>query len=389
MRIGLFADTFMPQINGVATSVMTLKEYLERLGNEVFIFTTTDPHAPKNEERVFRLPSMRFLSERRVGLFYHPMVARTVKALGLDIIHTHTEFSMGIFGRGMARALGIPQIHTMHTKYEDYTHYIVKFNMLDPVAKSVARRLSMSFCNNASGVIAPTNKVRDMLIEYGVNKSIYTIPTGIEMDKFDRYSNDGIADIRKEIGLREDDKVILYVGRISEEKNINEVFTSLKDYLPKRDNVKIVLVGDGPERSNLEHLAKKLDIGGQVVFAGEKPWEDIERYYQLGDLFVSASQSETQGLTYIEALASGVPVVAKKDPCLNDIIFNGVNGYQFEGRDDIIGCVDRVLFSEGHRESLSEGAKRTSHAFSAEHFAQSVESCYNDLLFKPSAVYAC
>lgn len=389
MRVGLFTDTYMPQINGVATSVRMLKEYMEKRGHEVFVFTTTDPHSPDGERGVFRLPSIPFVSERRVGMFYHPMYAKIVRQLRLDIIHTHTEFSLGIFGRGMAKALNIPLIHTMHTKYEDYTHYIVKLNALNPMAKSVAKKISVSFCNSADGVIAPTNKVRDMLYRYGVQKEISTVPTGVELNKFQKYDKNAAIGIRNELGLGSSEKVILYIGRISEEKNIDEIFISLKDYLNKNRNVRFVLVGDGPVRSKLELLAHELDISEETVFVGEKPWDDIGRYYQLGDVFVSASQSETQGLTYIEALAAGLPVVAKKDPCLEGVVRDGINGYTFNNHAEFIDQLVMVLSNDGHRSELAAGAKSTSELFSAPGYAEAVETVYSKTLYRMSAIYAC
>lgn len=382
MRIGLFTDTYYPQINGVATSVLMLKENLERLGHQVFVFTTTDPKADSREKNVFRVASLPFKSERRVGMVFHPRLSRRVKKLKLDVIHTHTEFSLGIFGRTMARYLNIPHIHTYHTIYEDYTHYIVKFGILDTIAKSAARKLSANFCNSSNMVIVPTAKVRDLLLSYDVVKKISVVPSGIRLDKYSRekHSKEDILDLKKSLGINEDQKVIIYIGRISEEKNLKEVLNNLQDYLRNREDTKFLLIGDGPDFGVVKGLAESLGISHNTIFAGERLWDEIGRYYQLGDVFVSASQSETQGLTFIEALASGLPIVAKKDRCFEDVVVNGYNGYTYLEKREFLEYIEEVLSDNEKRKVMSDNAVKSTEKFSAIGFAEAVEKQYCQLL---------
>lgn len=382
MNIGLFTDTYYPQINGVATSVLMLKENLESRGHKVYVFTTTDPKADNEEKNVFRVPSIPFVSARRVGMFYNPRMAKIIKKLGLNLIHTHTEFSLGIFGRSMARELKIPFIHTYHTIYEDYTHYIGKFKIIDQIAKIGAKKISIKFCNSADKVIVPTEKVRNLLLSYDVKQSISIIPTGIELNKFSKYNYnpDIIQKLRISLGIREKDKILLYIGRISKEKNIKEIMIAMKDYLRDKKEVKFVLIGDGPEKVNLEDMAQEFKISEQTIFAGERPWHDIGMYYQVGDVFVSSSQSETQGLTYIEALASGLPVVAKADKCLKGVIENNINGYLFNEKDEFIEYLDSILNNNFRKEKLSLGAIKSIKRFSVEHFAYTVEKVYKNMI---------
>ncbi|MDI2588437.1 glycosyltransferase family 4 protein [Psychrobacillus sp. NEAU-3TGS] len=389
MKIGLFSDTFYPQINGVANSVLILKENLEMFGHEVYVFTTTDPKASNNEKNVYRMPSIPFASARRLGMFYHPRLVRFIKSLELDIIHTHTEFSLGIFGRAMARKFHIPLLHTYHTIYEDYTHYIVKFRMLDFIAKNTARKISANFCNSVDRVIVPTEKVRDLLFVYNVERPIFVVPTGIELNKFANVNKKSatVQNLRADLEIEADDQVLLYIGRISEEKNIAELLLSLKCYLAENASVKFVLVGDGPERNNLEELTKQLGIDKQTLFIGERPWDEIGIYYQLGDVFISASQSETQGLTYIEALASALPIVAKADRCLDGVLQNDVNGYVFYGTEDFVQSIDRILDSESKKERLSLGAIQSVERYSATYFAQAIEAMYEGLLDEHKKLY--
>ncbi|WP_026888311.1 glycosyltransferase family 4 protein [Clostridium beijerinckii] len=383
MKIGLFTDTYYPQINGVATSVLMLKNNLELRGHQVYVFTTTDPKADSEEINVYRVPSIPFISARRVGMFYNPRLSRIIKKIGLDVIHTHTEFSLGIFGRAMARELNIPFLHTYHTIYEDYTHYIGKLGILDPIAKMAVRKISINFCNSADKVVVPTNKVEELLLSYNVKQDISVIPTGIELNKFykSNFGFDDVQNLRENLGIREKDKVLLFIGRLAKEKNIEEILIAMKYYLEDKEDVKFLLIGDGPEKDILEEKAKELGINKKTIFAGEKPWNDIGIYYQLGDIFISASQSETQGLTYIEALASGVPVVAKADRCLDGVLKDNVNGYAFHNQDDFIKALDSILNTNSKKESLSIEAVKSTEKFSAENFASKVEELYKNMIY--------
>ncbi|OOM75228.1 glycosyltransferase family 4 protein [Clostridium sp. BL-8] len=384
MKIGLFTDTYYPQINGVATSVLMLKKNLEARGHQVYVFTTTDPKADGKEKNVYRVPSIPFVSARRVGLFYNPRLARFIKELNLNVIHTHTEFSLGIFGRAMAKELNIPFLHTYHTIYEDYTHYIGKLGVFDPIAKMAVRKISINFCNSADKVIVPTDKVKDLLWSYNVKQDISIIPTGIELNRFSKYnySSNIVQNLRAKLGIGEGDKVMLYIGRISKEKNIEEILIAIKSYLKEKEDVKFVLIGDGPERSILENKAKELGIGNQAIFAGERPWNKIGMYYQIGDVFVSSSQSETQGLTYIEALASGLPVVAKADKCLDGVLEDNINGYSFNNQEDFVNFLDYILYNPLRKERLSFGAIKSTRRFSVQHFAYTIEKLYEKMLLK-------
>ena len=385
MRIAMFTDTYFPQLNGVATSVQMLSQYLKAEGHEVFVFTTTDPDAPKQEDGVFRLPSLPFLKDRRMGMFYHPGIARMVRRLDLDLIHTHTEFCLGVFGRYLARELALPMVHTMHTIYEDYTHYLTKRRILESAAKTMARKLTTEFCNSANRVIVPTEKVMDLLLSYGVRRPITPIPTGIELSNFSpgKYSADEIRQTRQSLGIGQEEKVLLYLGRMAEEKNIDELLYHLQPYLRGRLGVKLLLVGDGADRPRLESIAQTLKITGSTIFAGAQPWSEIGRYYQASDVFVNTSQSEAQGLTYIEALAAGVPVVAKADRCLEGVVIEGVNGYTFEDGDGLLKALDRILTDPAEAYKLRAGALQTADHYSAKEFAQKVASEYTELIRIP------
>lgn len=385
MNIGLFTETYYPEINGVANSVFMLKRELEALGHTVYVFTTTTPGSPEYEYNVFRVPSLPFIliTERRIGMFYLPKLAGIIKKLNLDIIHTHTEFSLGIFGRIMAKELRIPMIHTYHTIYEDYTHYLTHVKTIDARAKSLARIFSKVSCNTVAHVIVPTDKVKELLQKYSVHREISVIPTGVDLKKFDPslYEQKDIDRLKMDYGIEKEEKVILYIGRVSKEKNIVEIINAMKAYMKERTDVKFLIIGGGPEAEGLHSRTRELKLEDKVIFGGAKPWDMIGLYYQLGDVFVSASQSETQGLTYIEAMAAGLPAVAKEDDCLNDILINGVNGYKFNNEKELTSGLDKVLFTDKET-PYGENARKLMQKFSTEAFGKSVEAVYLEVLEK-------
>ncbi|MBR1865809.1 MAG: aldo/keto reductase [Lachnospiraceae bacterium] len=378
MNIGLFTDTYYPELNGVANSVFLLKQELEKKGHNVYVITTKTPGAPASEKGVFRVPSKAWdpIPERRIGMVYHPRIAMQIHKMKLDIIHTHTEFSVGMFGRIMAHEMFIPVVHTYHTIYEDYTHYIKKYISSEKRARQFVKQFSKFSVRGAEELIVPTEKVARLMRRYGVKPDINVIPTGIDLKRFQVQDSEA-AKLRLKLmlGIPREHKVVLYLGRVSEEKNIDELMEYFDHYVDRRQAVTFLIVGDGPYRSVLERMAKGKKHRKQIRFAGAKPWDEITHYYQLADVFVSASTSETQGLTYIEALASGLPVVARRDPCLDGVLFHEKNGFMFEDESTFIYGLEQVLYNRrkmDYRASALESVEQ----FSTEKFAGRIENIY-------------
>ncbi|UDM32447.1 glycosyltransferase family 4 protein [Lentilactobacillus laojiaonis] len=341
MNIGLFTDTYFPQVSGVATSIKTLKNELERRGNKVYIFTTTDPHVEKDtyERNVFRFSSIPFISfsDRRIafrGLFRAYEIA---KELNLDIVHTQTEFSMGVIGKFVAKNLNIPCVHTYHTMYEDYLHYVANGKLLKPVH---VKEATLAFCHNLSGVVAPSNRVLDTLTNYGVKSTMRIIPTGINVDKF---TTKGKDDIRKKYSISHDQPLMLSLSRLSFEKNISGLIALFPSILKQLPNTVLMIVGDGPSKDDLERQVKVSNLEQNVIFTGEINNELVNSYYQAADVFASTSSSESQGLTYIEAMASGLPVVVGVTPYTNELLNRESLGATYNNNDEFISEVVNYL----------------------------------------------
>ena len=381
MRVGIFTDTFFPEINGVATSVMLLQRELEKRGHSVYVVTSSHPQLKGEEDipNTFRLPSAPFvfLPSRRMAVVYNKRVAHKIQSLNLDIVHTNTEFSLGMFGKLSAAVLNKPVLHTFHTLYEDYVHYITRGHFKNFSAE-MAKLFSKTYCNSCDAIVVPTDKTRDMLLQYNVDRPISIIPTGIDIEPFRRREEDKreIREIKKKFHIREDEKVILYVGRLAKEKNIDTIVENLPPYFHKNPKTKFLIVGDGPWKKEIENMANRQGIGSHVVFAGEQPWKDISTFYKLGDVFVSASLSETQGLTFIEAMAAGIPVLAKKDRSIEKLIFDDFSGSIFEDDNDIPLKLQRILGDAGFAGKLAKNGIEIAEQNSSAQFAQSIEQSY-------------
>lgn len=380
MNIGLFTDTYVPQINGVATSTLLLSNELTKLGHNVYIFTTSDPQARIPQARVFRLPSMPviFLKTHRLALLYPPKLLLKMKSMKLDLIHTQSEFPLGIFGKIVADFYKLPHVHTYHTMYEDYVHYIAKGYLITP---KMAQGYSRIYCNGADAVIAPAQKTIDSLIDYGVTKPLHLIPTGINFAPFERgrFSDEELRAAKAEIGVNENDPIVITIARVAKEKSIDVVIAAMPKLLERIPNAKFVIVGPGPYREELESQARKLQVSDSVIFTGPRPWEIIGKYYQLGDVFVTASTSETQGLTYSESIAAGVPVVVKKDRSHEGIIIDGESGYIFEKDEDCADKLYEALTNKADHKRINENAMAQIAHLSSAAFGRKVSDLYEQV----------
>lgn len=375
MNIGIFTDTYYPQVSGVATSIKTLKEQLESQGHHVYIFTTTDPKVASDEyeKNIFRFTSIPFISftDRRIavrGLFRAYQVA---KELQLDIVHTQTEFSMGWIGKFVAKNLKIPCIHTYHTMYEDYLHYVAKGKLLKP---HHVKQMSRSFCYHMTGIIAPSERVLTTLEGYGVKSPITVIPTGVNLQK---YRQPVKLDIRKKYQIKEQTPLLLTLSRLAYEKDIDRLISVMPQLCHLLPNVLLMIVGDGPAREDLEQQVAELNIQPNVLFTGEISNDQVADYYHAADLFVSTSVSESQGLTYIEALASGLKVVTTHSPYTDDLLSDKEFGMTFEKLDDLANILFEYLTMSQQSIETNKLNQKLS-AISAADFGEKVIQFYHD-----------
>lgn len=384
MKIGIFTDVYYPQINGVVTSVITLRDELIRRGHDVTIITSKQPGHKQNEDGIIRIKSIPFskFKEFRLAIPSYLSLYRKVRQLDLDVIHTHTEFSIGLIGRHLAHALDIPLVHTYHTMYEDYTHYLLDYKYAKNILKKTIIQASRSYIKPTTAVIAPSEKTKNALLSYGVNKQIFVLPTGIDMTKFKEIpkDNEAIIKLREKHKLDADTKVVLSLGRVSEEKSIDMIVKQMPSVLNAVPNSKLMIVGDGPHMDTLKSMAKDLGIEEQVIFVGRVPWDQVSNYYALADVFVSASKTETQGLTIIEAMASNRPVVVYDDDNVKGLVKHDYSGLLFTSNLGLSTSVVDVLTNEEKAQKLAEQGCIAAEQLSTDHFGQKAELIYEDLV---------
>lgn len=377
MNIGLFTDTYFPQLSGVATSIQTLKNALEKNGHSVFIFTTTDPHLGKGtiEPNVFRVSSVPFVSftDRRIafrGLFQATKIAKEVK---LDIVHTQTEFSMGMIGKYVAHSLGIPAIHTYHTMYEDYLHYVLNGHLLKPYH---VKQFTKAYLHNMDGVVAPSERVKETLTRYGVTILMRIIPTGVDLTAINENPR---RDVRKELGIDSNEKVILTLSRVAAEKKIDQILDVLPTVLEIEPNVKFVIAGDGPDVQPLKDQVARLSLEDYVIFAGSVEHSDVGNYYRMADLFVSASDTETQGLTYIEALAAGTKCVVYSTDYTEHVFDNKELGSTFTTKNEMTNEI--IDYLKANQFTIPKNLKEKKLIdVSADTFAHKIEDFYQEAI---------
>ena len=378
MNIGLFTDTYFPQVSGVATSIKTLRDELIAQGHHVYIFTSSDPRATDSpEDGIYRFPSVPFVSfkDRRIAFTGWLKVLRIARKLDLDIVHNQTEFSLGVMGKMVAKELGIPCIHTYHTMYQDYLHYIANGRVLKP--KDVAR-LAHLYLKNMAGVIAPSERVLDTLESYHVESPIRVIPTGVNLRVYRlRDTPEQKLSMRQKYGYDRDTPVLLSLSRLAFEKNIQELIASMPDVLAKEPTAQLLIVGDGPARQSLERQVREMDLRDHVTFAGQISNDEVPHYYQIADVFVSASDSESQGLTYDESLASDVPIVVRRSEYTDQLIDDPGIGMSFQKRADLVKGILHYIQNPPLEEAKAKREQKL-HDISAEVFGRRVVEFYED-----------
>lgn len=384
MRIGLFTDTYAPEINGVVSSIVLLENELKKHGHEVFVVTTGNSlFETERQGNVMRLPGVELKQLYGYVLTspIHFAAMDEIEEMQLDLIHAHTEFGVGIFARLVAKKLNIPLVSTYHTTYEDYTHYVNPINSksVDKIAKKAVANLSKLYGTTCVEMISPSEKTKEMLLGYGIKTPIDVIPTGIDLQRFDRHNTpaERIEEIRKEAGVSPQECLIVFVGRIAKEKSIDLPIQGVKKLKEDQVPAKLMIIGAGPQTEELVALCEELQVQDCVVFAGKKPADQIPAYYHAADAFVSASLTETQGMTFIEALASNLPVFARPDEVLEGLVLDGETGYLFETPEGFASCVETYLaLTEAERSAIKEACKSHVQKYDSRIFYQQVIALY-------------
>jgi 1,2-diacylglycerol 3-alpha-glucosyltransferase len=322
VRIGLFTNNYLPFCGGVTISVDTLRRGLEAGGHEVWVFAPQFPGVADVNPRVVRFPSVPAATypEFALAVPWAPRISRLISRLDLDVFHAHHPFLLGPAARRLARRLGRPLVFTYHTRYEKYAHYVP---LTRPLVEAAALRLSTRFAGRADAVIAPSVLVREQLGARGVTAPIAVVPTGVDLVCF--RPADRLA-ARRALGLPLADPLLLYVGRLDREKSVDRVLLGFDRIGGTLGRARLWLVGHGKETETLRRIAKGLSAGDRVYFAGVQAHDTLATWYQAADLFLFASETETQGLVLAEAAACALPAVAVTAPGCEEVVRDGETG---------------------------------------------------------------
>jgi 1,2-diacylglycerol 3-alpha-glucosyltransferase len=379
MKIALFTDTYPPEINGVSVSVGLHQKVLLDQGHEVLVITT-NPFGKQIviDAGVIRIPGVELkkLYGYRLSTFFSAKAYQYIRKWQPDVIHIHTDVGIGIFGKITAFFLKVPTVVTYHTMYEDYTHYA---GFLKGLASRVVKQFSKSIAEQCTEFISPSLKTKEKIRSYGVDRFINIVPTGIDFSRFQRTSLDAhkLAEVKNR-WILPGEKVLLSLGRVAKEKSMDVILKGFAKVIQSgEDHIRLLMVGDGPDRHGLIELANQLGISNKVSFVGAVPILEVPYYYQLADVFVSASLTETQGLTFMEAMVSDRLVLCRFDENLAELIRHQQTGFIFSDEEDFVRQVKTIFnLTKEKRETIKGDVATAVNRYSLPNFYQNLIEVY-------------
>ncbi|QSP94867.1 glycosyltransferase [Marinobacter salinisoli] len=382
LRVAMFTNNYLPFIGGVPISIERLRRGLQEGGDQTLIVAPRYKDQPDPEAGVLRVPALLALGEKRefrIANLFLKRIRKGVRDFRPDIIHLHHPFWLGSLGLFLARSLKVPAIYTYHTRLEHYAHFVPLPGALfrNLISHSLIRR----FANKCDGIIVPTHSAEEYLRMIGVKSPTYVQPTGIEYQRFQEDCTEQVSELRQKLQLS-DERVLISVSRLSNEKNIDFMIDAMSTLRKQTDRAfRLLIIGEGHQRERLQKKIRDLDLAAQVTLVGAIPPEQMPHWYHLGDAFVFASKSETQGMVILEAMAAGLPVVAVRSSGIDDVVRQGVNGFKTPENQELwIKQVRQLLEDDDLRNTLSEQALAFAKDFSIEQFAADVRHIYASAL---------
>lgn len=354
LHIAFFTNTYYPTMSGVVRSVSTFRQQLTEMGHNVFVFAQQASGYTDTEPFIFRYPAIEVpINDYALPIPVSPFISEVLPILKPDVIHSHHPFLLGQVAANKAKELHLPHIFTFHTRYEEYSHYV-------PFSQELTKRVILdwvlSYMEQCQHVITPSESMKQILEESGVvGHYITAIPTGIDVEPFRQA--DGEA-VRHQHGWG-NDLVLISVGRLAKEKNFETLLVAAAEVMRERNQVRLVLIGDGPERKALEELAGNLGIASRVEFAGRVEFAEIPGYLRAADVFCFASVTETQGLVTMEAMAAGLPIVAVDATGTSDAVTHGQEGLLTENDSAALAqALQRVVDDAALRQQFKTAAAK-------------------------------
>lgn len=382
LRVAMFTNNYLPFIGGVPLSIERLRRGLRHLGHKVIIVAPRYRETSADEDQIVRVPTLFTLGARRefrLANIFLARIRREVRRFKPEIIHLHHPIWLGSLGLWIAHRLHVPAVYTYHTRLEHYAHFVPLPGAL--FRNLISHALIKHFANRCDGVIVPTNSAEEYLRMIGVKSSVFVQPTGIDFDRFQAVKPEQVRELRDQLALG-DRKILVSVSRLSNEKNIDFIIDAVARLRDQNAPAfHLLMIGDGHQRKRLQKRLDDLQLNDWMSFTGSVPPDDIALYYHLGDLFVFASKSETQGMVILEAMAARVPVVAIRSSGIDDVIREGENGYKTpDNLDHWCQRVRQCLEDDSLRDTLAHNAQEFARQNSTEAFARQVQGIYAWLL---------
>ncbi|HHX77016.1 MAG TPA: glycosyltransferase family 4 protein [Firmicutes bacterium] len=376
MRIGVFTDSYKPYTSGVVRSIETFSQEMRSNGHEVFIFAPRYNEYEK-EEGVFRFVSVPAPTQKNFSLAI-PLswnISSTMKKIKLDLIHVHSPFLMGNLGKRVAKKHHLPLVFTYHTLYDKYTHYLP---VLQEPSKQLVKKMSIDFANSCDLVVTPTLAIKNHLFASGVKATVVNIPTGLNLAEFRSGDPDWL---RERYNIPKENLILLYVGRLGKEKNIEFLFDCFNSVLKNNPRLTLALVGDGPLEEKIKSLISELKIESNVILTGLLDKEDVIHCYTGADIFVFASVTETQGLVLVEAKAAGTPAVAVAAFGAKEMVKHGEDGFlSTMDKEQYTRYLRLLVNNDKLRAKMSLKARENAKLFSAEYTTRMLLVEYDKLL---------
>jgi glycosyltransferase involved in cell wall biosynthesis len=380
MHIAYFTNFYLPVVNGVVRSVQVFRDAFTAMGHNVFVFAQEDDYED-TEPFIFRYPSLRLPIgvDIPTALPVSSFVDQLIPKLKLDVIHTHHPVLLGQTAAAKARDYNLPLIFTFHTQYQEYTHYFpIPQEQVQEFLKTTVINWLRDYMRKCQHIIIPSESMRTILVnEFGLMDRFTVIPTGIDITPFKKANG---SEIRSQWNWP-NDKVIISAGRLAEEKNWVTLLNAFAIVLKSQPNVRLVLLGDGPQADALKQLTSELGIADRVTFFGKVPFEEMPNYLKAADLFAFASITETQGLVTLEAMAAGLPVVAVDAAGTKDILENDKQGFLTENDpQDLANRIIELVQNPSLMSKFKSAALRRSRAFDNIRLARKMLKVYEQAI---------
>lgn len=385
MTIALFSDSYLPTKSGIVTVIVQLQEQLKKLGHRVILVTveTTDEYETYDPD-IYRVHSVALGlgTDQFVGIpAIHPLI-HFLKDAKVDLIHCHTEFGIGKAGLRAAHILKIPAICTTHTMWTDFYKYYLTFGKL--ISPKIINGIMKKYYGKFDSLIGVSTKARNYFKQPSMLPEMPSviIPNAIDKEKFQKQhlSQEQILELRHSYGIKDDEIMMLFVGRIGEEKRVFELLQVCQNVIKKNEKLKMIFVGNGPAFEELKEKAAEQIAEKSISIPGFIEWTKVSEYYESADIFVTASLSEMHSMTILEAQLSGLPIVVRRDESYLDSVLDGENGYLTASEEEMEKRILELAQDKEKRAAFGKRSLEITRRFTIESHIKKTLKVYEEVM---------